>query len=75
MTEEKKSIMVTLDQHEWFTRQKRGNQTSYDVMDMLMSREERILQLEKATFNLDVALVGLEREILELRKVMKHGRI
>ena len=66
----KKTLTITVDQHEAIVEMKRGKDTLYDVVDRLIATSNSLERLENETDNLLWLLCCLEEDIKELKKVM-----
>ena len=67
----KKTITVTVDQHEAIVGMKRGNDTIYTVMDRMIYEHEAISRLEEQARSLDAALFDLAVAAESLKEVMR----
>ena len=67
----KKTITVTVDQHESIVGLKRGNDTIYTVMDRLIYEHEAISRLEAQAMSLDYAMFDLAVAVESLKREMK----
>ena len=67
----KKTITVTVDQHEAIVDLKRGNDTIYTVMDRLIYEHKAISRLEAQAMSLDYAMFDLAVAVESLKREMK----
>lgn len=68
-TWDKKTLSVTIDQHEAVTNLKRGKDTIYDVVDRLLV-PPGLEPLEEAVFELDDSIALLEDAVHELKEIL-----
>lgn len=70
----KKTITVTVDQHEAIVRMKRGKDTLYDVVDMLIDstieKDDEITHLETAMEDLEYSVLHMIEAFEELKMEM-----
>ena len=70
MDEGKKTMTITIDQHEAITNMKHGRDTYYDVVDRLLENTKRIDDLERQMDSFRDVLLILNNTVHDLKKEM-----